>query len=316
MKFLKNTVFLNQQWVIKINIKRVIKSHISTIWEKRKNGMGSIYRLEMRGLSEWFLHFPVPVDLHIHKVLQYIEEGLWTCCGQCGVSSESYLSLANLYFLQSLQLPLKHRDSGYSLRDLNHCPCTFWERFPLLSFAHTALVFCFVYGPATACESFSHVYFLSRHKGVKVACLYRLTFSVVLGEFSRHHWVCGNHHCGWSPQGRHSFRIRCALPQRSWSCVVGTLAVPSCLELPAGTCGMLSAVWDEFCSSPTGPGLWVPWPSQATQVRRKWLTIAHNLVAPVISLTALSCLLPLVLMSASPLLGLYNTAGLLLFSTH
>ena len=38
----KNTIFLNQQWVIKINIKRVIKSHISTIWEKRKNGMGSI----------------------------------------------------------------------------------------------------------------------------------------------------------------------------------------------------------------------------------------------------------------------------------
>ena len=92
----KNTIFLNQQWVIKINIKRVIKSHISTIWEKRKKWDGKYNRLEMRGLSEWVLHFPVPVDLHIHKVLQYIEEGLWTCCGQCGVSSESYLSLAQL----------------------------------------------------------------------------------------------------------------------------------------------------------------------------------------------------------------------------
>lgn len=101
-------------------------------------------------------------------------------------------------------------------------------------------MFCFVYGPATACESFSHVYFLSRHKGVKVACLYRLTFSVVLGEFSRHHWVCRESSL-WLGHSRVATVLgRLHTSPKELVLCCGTLGSAKLPGLPAGTCGMLA----------------------------------------------------------------------------
>ena len=64
-----------------------------------KKGGRNIHRIYMRRRSLWLPHFPAPLSLPPRKVLQYFQEGLWVCCGHCGVSSNSEPALLQLVLI-------------------------------------------------------------------------------------------------------------------------------------------------------------------------------------------------------------------------
>lgn len=314
MKFLKYSIF-KPTVGYKINIKRVIKITLVQYEKKEKNGWEvyidwkwEVYQSD----SSIFLFQSICIFIKFSNIL---EEGLWTCCGQCGVSSESYLSLAQLVLPPKAQLPLKHRDSGYSW-EFKPLPLYLLGRFPLLSFAHTALGVLFCLWACHCLWVFLPCLLSFQTQVRKVACLYRLTFSVVLGEFSRHHWVCGESSLWLGHQGScHSFRST-RTSQRSFGPVLWEPWQCQAAWAPCWDLWDVGAVWMNFVL----PQLVLDCESLAKSsnsgLRRKWLTTAHawwHLWYPSQHYPAFclwySCL-------PHSLLGLYNTAGLLLFSTH
>ena len=143
---------------------------------------------------------------------------------------------------QSLQLPLKHRESGYSW-EFKPLPLYLLGWFPLLSFAHTALgvLLCLW---ACHCLWVSLPCLLSSQtQGGESSQLIQTHFLCSAGEsagFSRHHWVCGESSLWLGRSGVATVLGRLCTSPRELALCFGTLGSAKLPGLPAWTCGMLA----------------------------------------------------------------------------
>ena len=135
---------------------------------------------------EWYkknvLHRPlhtVCTSLPAQKVLQYFWESLWTCCGCCGISSDSDLALLSLA-LQIHSFP-QSLESQANCRDLICCTCGYRSEFPSSSLFAQPLVLHFGLGPTSVCRPPSSVFPTQTRRGRSSSSL-RLTCSVRLGR--------------------------------------------------------------------------------------------------------------------------------------